>query len=60
MDGNIIYVDYELSSWQHLNDDKLYTPSPYAKYICGLKPWPENCDVIRKSYGYVVPDSYKG
>ncbi len=60
MQGNIIYVDYELSSWKHLNDDKEYKPSPYVKYICGLEPWPEDCDIIRKSYGYVIPNSWKG
>lgn len=60
MQGNIIYVDYELSSWKHLNDEEEYKPSPYVKYICGLEPWPEDCNVIRKSYGYVIPNSWKG
>lgn len=48
MQVNIIYVDYELSSWKHLNDDKEYKPSPYVKYICGLEPWPEDCDITKK------------
>ena len=32
-----------------------YVQSKYAKYICGEEPWPENCDAIRKSFGYVLP-----
>lgn len=26
MQGNIVFVDYDLSSWRHMNDD-LYVPS---------------------------------
>ena len=56
MQGNIVFVDYDLSSWRHMNDDP-YVPSKYAKYICGAKPWPESCGVIRKT-GCVIPDSF--
>jgi len=52
MAGNIVFVDYDLSSWRHLHDDKDYEPSPYAKYICGAEPWPEDCAVTRKA-GFV-------
>ena len=42
MQGDIIYIDYELSSWQHLSDDK----SSFA-----VKPYER--DVIVKYSGYV-------
>lgn len=44
MQGNIIYVDYELSSWKHLSDKK--------STIYGL-PNNKKSDIIVKSYGYV-------
>lgn len=59
MEGNIIFVDYELSSWRHMNEDISQSYSPYLKYICGEEKWPENCDIIRK-VGYVIPDVEKG
>ncbi|MGI6269317.1 MAG: DUF4417 domain-containing protein [Candidatus Howiella sp.] len=54
MRGNIVFVDYDLSSWRHMNDDP-YAPSKYAKYICGEEPWPAGCDVIVKT-GHVIRD----
>ncbi len=45
MDGNIIFVDYDLSSWRYMNDDP-YVPSTFAKYICGLEPVPRNSDLV--------------
>ena len=48
MQGNIVFVDYDLSSWRYMNDDP-YVPSKYAKYICGEEPWPENCDIVIKT-----------
>ena len=51
--GNIVPIDYELSSWRHMDDD--YTPSKYAKYICGLEPVPPGCDLVIKR-GYVMRD----
>nr|WP_319487803.1 DUF4417 domain-containing protein [uncultured Caproiciproducens sp.] len=59
MQGDIVFVDYELSSWKYMNDDP-YTPSKYAKYICGEKPLPVGSNLIIKN-GYVVneePISY--
>lgn len=53
MRGNIVPIDYELSSWRHMDDD--YTPSKYAKYICGLEPVPPGCDLVIKR-GYVMRD----
>jgi len=39
MRGDIVFVDYELSSWRCLNDDP-YVPSKYAEYICEEEPLP--------------------
>ncbi|MBQ7872041.1 MAG: hypothetical protein IJ357_07860 [Oscillospiraceae bacterium] len=47
-----MFVDYELSSWRYQKKDD--TPSPYAKYIAGALPLPENSDIIIKR-GYVIP-----
>jgi len=44
MQGDIIYVDYELSSWKHLSDEK--------SVVYGL-PNNKKSDIIVKSYGYV-------
>lgn len=55
MTGNIVFVDYELSSWKYqgqLNEDSV---SPYAKYISGDLPLPENCGIVIKQ-GYVMRD----
>ena len=58
MRGNIIFVDYELSSWKYQSDD--YSPSKYAQYITGEKSLPQNCDLIIKT-GYITRDfSEKG
>jgi hypothetical protein len=47
MRGDIVFVDYELSSWRYLNDDP-YVPSKYAEYICGAEPLPAGSDLIIK------------
>ena len=60
MEGNIIYVNYELSSWRYFNVDETYKPSKYFEYISGITNKPENCDIIVKSYGYVLADNLKG
>lgn len=60
MEGNIIYVNYELSSWRYFNTDEVYEPSKYFSYISGTVSKPENCDIIVKSYGYVLADNLKG
>ena len=56
MEGNIVFVDYELSSWKHQGSFEI-TPqlSPYAKHISGRLPLPENCGIIIKR-GYVMND----
>lgn len=50
MQGNIVFVDYELSSWKYQN--KEYIPSEYVKYITGELPLPSDCDIIIKK-GYI-------
>lgn len=57
MEGNIIYVSYELSSWKY--QDEEYTPSKYLPYICGERPLPIGCDLRIKS-GYVLRDDSLG
>lgn len=52
MEGNIEFVDYELSSWKY--QEKEYEPSPYAKYISGELLLPENSGIIIKR-GFVLP-----
>ena len=52
MQGNIVFVDYDRSSWRYMNDDP-YVPSKYAKYICGAEPLPAGSKLVIKS-GYVV------
>lgn len=54
MQGNIVFVDYDLSSWRHMNDDP-YVPSKYAKYICGEKSRSADCAIIVKT-GHVIRD----
>lgn len=54
MEGNIVYVNYELSSWKYQNE--AYTPSKYLPYICGEQPLPIGDDLRIKS-GYVLRDS---
>lgn len=56
MQGNIVFVNYDLSSWRYMNDDP-YVPSRYAKYICGLEPLPENSGIVMKG-GYVTKDEF--
>ncbi|MBQ6818076.1 MAG: DUF4417 domain-containing protein [Clostridia bacterium] len=57
MEGNIIFADYELSSWKYQNID--YQPSKYAKYITGALSLPPDCGIMIKR-GFVVPDEVKG
>lgn len=51
MEGNIVFVDYTLSSWKYQNND--YIPPKYKKYICGSLLPPANNGTIIKS-GHVL------
>ena len=53
MQGNIVFLDYDLSSWRHMDDD-LPPLSKYAPYICGAKPVPEGSKLIIKQRGQVL------
>lgn len=44
MKGNIIYINYELSSWKHLSDKK-----SFENTLNNIK----KTEIIVKSYGYV-------
>ncbi len=52
MEGNIVYIDYDLSSWKYQAN---YTPSPYVKYITGELPLPKNSGIIIKRSGWILP-----
>lgn len=55
MEGNIIFVDYELSSWKYQNHSK---SSKYAKYLTGqLSPVKSRAILIKR--GYVFPSKKK-
>lgn len=62
MEGNIVYVDYELSSWKFGDEDE-YTPSKYLPYIMGDLPAPEfnGAGFVVKT-GYIMGDEelFKG
>ncbi|WP_411677214.1 DUF4417 domain-containing protein [Caproicibacter sp.] len=55
MQGDIVFVDYDRSSWKYMNEGS-YIPSKYAKYICGEEPLPVGSNLIIKS-GYVVNEN---
>lgn len=54
MEGNIVFIDYELSSWKYQNED--YTPSKYLSYILGKRPVPPGSKIHTKS-GCVLRES---
>lgn len=58
MQGNIVFVDYELSSWKYQNDD--YTPSKFVKYICGVLPVPEDSGILIKKGHIASLEEEKG
>lgn len=59
MEGNIVYVDYELSSWKYQNEE--YAPSKYLPYIRGEAPLPPNSGIVIKSGCVLREDtSFKG
>lgn len=57
MEGNIVFIDYELSSWKYQNEND--TPSKYLAYILGGQPLPAGGKIHIKS-GYVLRESKKG
>lgn len=50
MEGNLIYIDYEMSSWRHMNDD--IKPAKYIKHIHSMLTETSICDIIIK-IGYI-------
>ena len=57
MEGNIVFVDYELSSWKYQDNKQSF--SKYVKYITGELPLPDDCDIIIKK-GFVDTLEEKG
>lgn len=59
MQGDIVFVDYELSAWKYQNDD--YVPSKYLNYILGNQPLESDSPIVNKS-GYILREdaSLKG
>lgn len=49
-EGNLIYIDYEMSSWRHMNDD--IKPAKYIKHIHSMLTEMSICDIIIK-IGYI-------
>lgn len=49
MEGNILFVDYDLSSWQHYEDDKLELPyTQMEKYALGINTPSQNSNIVVK------------
>jgi hypothetical protein len=57
MQGDIVFIDYDRSFWKYM-DKNSYTPSKYAKYICGEEPLPVGSNLIIKS-GSVVNENHQ-
>lgn len=55
MEGNIVFVDYELSSWKYQGQLEAAPLSPFAKYIAGGLPLPENSGIVIKQ-GTIIHD----
>ena len=55
MQGDIVFIDYERSSWKHMDEDP-YVSSKYAKYISGEEPLPAGSNLIIKC-AYVVSEN---
>ena len=55
MEGNVVFVDYELSSWKYQGQLDEVSLSPYAKYIAGRLPLPENSGIVIKQ-GTIIHD----
>lgn len=53
MEGNIVYVDYELSSWKYQGEK--YAPSKYLPYICGEAPLPPDSGIVIRT-GCILRD----
>ena len=54
MEGNIVFVDYERSSRKYQGQAEVPL-SPYAKYIAGCLPLPENSGIVIKQ-GCIIHD----
>ena len=49
MKGNILFVDYDLSSWHHYDDDKIELPyTQMEKYLLGIEKPSPNSNIVVK------------
>jgi hypothetical protein len=60
MEGNILFIDYDLSSWQHYDDDKIELPYTQSeKFVLGIDKPSTNSRIVVK-YCDNSPFSVKG
>lgn len=61
MQGNILFVDYDLSSWQHYDDDNIELPYTQSeKYMLGMERLPQGSNIIIKSNGFIMNEKGSG
>lgn len=56
MEGNIVYVNYELSSWKYQKNEQPL--SPYVDCILGKSPIPKNSTLVVKS-GHIIHENLR-
>ena len=62
MEGNVLYVDYDLSSWQHYGDDvgKSADTVFVEKYGAVINDSVPESLKRKQIYGYIMPEYFKG
>ncbi|MDY6017218.1 MAG: hypothetical protein SPI97_06335, partial [Oscillospiraceae bacterium] len=62
MEGNILFVDYDLSSWQHYDDDigKSVNTVFVEKFGAVSNDYVSESSARKQIYGYVLPEHFKG
>ncbi len=62
MEGNILFVDYDLSSWQHYDDDigKSANTVFVEKFGTTSNNYVSANPTKKQFYGYVLPETFKG
>lgn len=53
MQGDIVFIDYDLSSWRHMEEDRIQPSSGYVKYPDKSYPHSKNRAMVMKR-GYVL------
>lgn len=62
MEGNILFIDYDLSSWQHYGDDVGKSANTlFVEKFGTISNDSVSVNMIKKQfYGYVLPETFKG